>query len=68
MTEGALSTHPTVTATVGSGKVVFTEYMGMGLFGFVVSQLTSTTTLNRRAFPSELICSSVKNGGIRVVR
>ncbi len=62
------TTHPTSAATVGSENVVFVEYMGMGLFGFVVSQLTSTTMLSRRVLLTEWICSRVRNGGIGVVR
>lgn len=62
------STHSMSAATVGSRNVVFVVYMGIGLFGFVVSQLTSTTTLNRRPLPTERICSRLRKGGIGVVR
>lgn len=61
-------THPTLTGTVGSENVVFTEYTGMGLLGLVVSQLTSTTTPKRRDLPAAAIVSSVRNEGMREVR
>ncbi len=61
-------THPTSTGTVGAENVVLIVYMGIGLKGFVVSQLTSTTVDSRRPFPAEMICSRVKNEGILELR
>ena len=57
-------TYPMFTGTVGEEKVVLIEYIGMGLKGFVVSQLTSTTTANLRVLPAAMIVSGVRNDGI----
>lgn len=62
------TTYPTSTATVGLENVVLILYIGIGLFGFVVSQLTSTTTESRRPFPALRICSLVIKWGIGDVK
>lgn len=41
-----------------------TLYTGIGLKGFVVSQLTSAITLSRRPLPAALMVSYVTKGGM----
>ena len=63
-----LTTHPTSTGTVGCENVVLMLYIGIGLWGLVVSQLTSTTTDSRLFFPAACSCSLVTKSGIGELR
>ena len=63
-----LTTHPTSTGTVGCENVVLMLYIGIGLWGLVVSQLTSTTTDSRLFLPAACSCSFVTKCGIGELR